>query len=130
MTLLVMIWSSVWAGDAAPVTMTSTSSAIHDLDDEEADVGPALKPEAVSEAVGKYAWAVSDCYTRNAIKGQKGRLTVEFHVMPDGSVSDAKVQASDLKNSALEGCIVETMKKVRFAASNGPEIVATFPFVF
>jgi TonB family protein len=130
--MMVLLWAtSPFAADTAPTSTTSTASTVFDLDDEdEATSGPTLKAEAVSEAMSKNAWAISDCYTRNAVRGQSGRMTVEFHVLGDGVVSEAKVQASDLKNPALEGCIVESVKKVRFKATGGAETVATFPFVF
>lgn len=125
---MVLLINLALAADPAATT-TSTATAIYDLDDD-APVGPTLKPEAVSETVGKYSWAVSECYRKNAVKDQSGRMTVEFAVKGDGTVTSSKLQASDLKNPALESCVVEAVKTMRFPATNGPDTAATFPFVF
>jgi TonB family protein len=110
---------------------TSTTATVYDLDDDDAPAAaPALEPKQVSEVVGKNSWAVSDCYSRNAIRSQTGRMTVEFRIKGDGTVSEAKLESSDLHNTALEACVVEVVKKMRFPALNGPETVTTFPFIF
>ena len=109
---------------------TSTTAAVHDLDDEEEATGPTLDPKQVSEVVGKNGWAVSDCYSRTAFRGQSGRMTVEFHIKGDGTVPEAKLESSDLKNTALETCVIDVVKKMRFPALNGPETITTFPFIF
>lgn len=118
------------AGEPAQGPSTSTTAAVHDLDEDEPAAGPTLDPKQVSEVVGKNGWAVSDCYSRNAFRGQSGRMTVEFHIKGDGTVPEAKLESSDLKNTALETCVVDAVKKMRFPALNGPETITTFPFIF
>lgn len=118
------------AAAADPAATTSSTSTVYDLDDEEATSGPTRSQDDINGVMAKNGWAVSDCYTHHAFKGQTGRLTVEFHIQGDGSVPQAKILSSDLKNTMLENCVVDSVKKLHFSVTNGPEQISTFPILF
>jgi len=65
--------------------------------------------------------------------GIEGDLTIKFVIDPTGTVTDASVDTS--KSSILEpgvgNCIIEVIKKIKFAASKGGfETRANYPFNF
>ena len=52
----------------------------------------------------------------------KIRITLGFHVAPDGSVVDADVMRSDLPEGNALSCVVRTVLALRFPApQHGPE---------
>lgn len=89
-----------------------------------------LAPDAVAEVMKKNNWQVADCFTKNAFRGQTGRMTVEFEIGMDGAVVGARKLDSNLNNPALENCVAGAVKRYKFPKPNGGTVVTTWPFVF
>ncbi len=75
------------------------------------------------------------CYDRGLKDhpSMEGDLTVKFVLDPQGVVTDASVDASksSIHEPSVESCVVDVLKRLRFAASKGGfETRATYPFNF
>jgi TonB family protein len=61
----------------------------------------------------------------------KGKVAVKFVITATGSVQTAKVDMSNLNNSAVEECVVVRVRSWEFPKPKGGGIVVvTYPFVF
>jgi hypothetical protein len=71
------------------------------------------------------------CYLKVAPKEPSGFFRVHFVILPDGSVVSADIQENTLKSPPIEGCVVDTLKQIKFpkSAKNG-RIEVIYPFKF
>jgi len=73
------------------------------------------------------------CYEHelNAYPDLRGKVAVRFMIGPMGSVLESNVQESTMDSSAVETCVVNVMKTLKFTAPKGGGVaVVTYPFVF
>lgn len=73
------------------------------------------------------------CYEHelNAYPDLRGKVAVRFMIGPVGSVLESNVQESTMDSSAVESCVVNVMKTLKFTAPKGGGVaVVTYPFVF
>lgn len=62
-------------------------------------------------------------------EGHAGIVSVQFIIAPDGHVQAAAIHASSLGVPRAEQCILEAMKRLRFAEpAGGGIVVVTYPF--
>jgi TonB family protein len=60
-----------------------------------------------------------------------GRLLIRFVVSPRGTVSEARVQESQLQSKKFQACVLAAVKTWRFPKPpGGGLIVINYPFVF
>ena len=120
----------------APPTAAGAMATVDQVtpDEEEAedlDRGTgALPASMIQDVVKKNMWQVNDCYTRHAFRGQAGRLVIEFEIDADGGVKVATKKESNLGNSTLEGCVLQSVRRMKFPQPRGGTVVTTYPFVF
>ena len=72
------------------------------------------------------------CYDDGLAKNPNltGKITIEFRIMPDGRVRDAKKSDGSLGDAAVETCIVHVIEGLRFPPDHeGPQTVRV-PFAF
>ncbi|HMV68857.1 MAG TPA: AgmX/PglI C-terminal domain-containing protein, partial [Myxococcota bacterium] len=73
------------------------------------------------------------CYQRELQKDPSlsGKLTVQFTIAKDGSVSQAKVASSTLGSAAVDQCVVQRFFQMQFPEPKGGGIVVVkYPFIF
>ncbi len=105
---------------------------------EEVKQAPPKKPGqlpqgAIRDTIGAQKNAFQGCFEKEKKKAGNisGKVSTEFMVELDGTVSSATVKETTLKNATVEGCVVEELKKLRFPKPEGETGVrVSFPFNF
>jgi hypothetical protein len=91
-----------------------------------------IDKDAVAKVINSHLGEVSSCYERALLKepGLAGKIVLEWQITTSGSVGFAKTKSSTMKSSAVEGCILSTLKTWRFPPAKGAGVVITYPFMF
>jgi hypothetical protein len=98
------------------------------------DVGAqgSIDKDAVAKAINSHLHEVSSCYERALLKepGLTGKIVLEWQITTSGGVGYAKTKSSSMKSSAVEQCILASLKGWKFPAAKGTGVVITYPFMF
>ncbi len=88
--------------------------------------------EAVAKTVNSHLQEVRGCYERALLKdpGLAGKVVLEWTISTAGRVVTAKTKTSSLRNSAVEGCILQNLKTWQFPAARGGVVIVSYPFLF
>jgi hypothetical protein len=88
--------------------------------------------EAVLRVVNGHLQEVRACYERALLKepGLAGKVALEWTINTSGSVVTARTKNSSLRNGAVEGCILSSLKTWRFPPAKGGVVVISYPFIF
>ncbi|MBN1204265.1 MAG: AgmX/PglI C-terminal domain-containing protein [Myxococcaceae bacterium] len=88
--------------------------------------------EGVARVINSHLQEVHACYERALLKdpGLAGKVVLEWTIGLSGSVTAAKTKSSTLRNSAVEACILSSLKKWTFPAPKGGLVIITYPFIF
>jgi|GEM_PF-6963067 TonB family protein len=73
------------------------------------------------------------CYSRElqANKGLSGRVSVDFAILPNGSVGMVSIKKSTLDSDSVEGCIKQAVRRMSFPKPECPHLVkVSYPFIF
>jgi hypothetical protein len=93
---------------------------------------PQLTHKEINDVVQSRAGLIRACYQRGADlkQGLAGTLTVRFTIGADGHVTDSKIDAnkSDLRDAAVEGCVLRQINRLVFPAKGGGHV--NYPFRF
>jgi hypothetical protein len=91
-----------------------------------------IDKDAVAKVINSHLGEVSSCYERALLKepGLAGKIVLEWQITTSGSVGFAKTKSSTMKSSAVEGCILASLKGWRFPPAKGAGVVITYPFMF
>lgn len=92
-----------------------------------------LDREIIRRIIGKHRDEIKYCYEKELVahKDLSGKVVVFFTIAPTGSVVQASIKESTLKNPAAESCIVSRVRKWTFPQPQGGGIVeVTYPFIF
>jgi outer membrane biosynthesis protein TonB len=91
-----------------------------------------IDKDAVAKAINAHLHEVSSCYERALLKepGLAGKIVLEWQITTSGSVGFAKTKSSTMKSSAVEGCILNSLKTWRFPPAKGAGVLITYPFMF
>lgn len=75
---------------------------------------------------------VQRCYERQLLVNPRlaGRLIVNFTIAVDGSVQDATIDHSTIKNAAVGRCLVAEIESWTFPKPRGGVVKIKYPFVF
>lgn len=89
-----------------------------------------IDKEVIRRVVRAHIHEVRRCYERALEKkpALRGRVTVNWRIEPDGSVSSAKVQNSTLLDDQTEQCIVASVGTWTFPKPVGGWVSITYPF--
>jgi TonB family protein len=132
-------------GDGGDLQGAKLGSSSHTEVETKGDAGPKAgaghtqEPGRKREDIQTIVMARRDearaCYDKGLKDhpGIEGDLTVKFVIDPTGSVSDASVDSSksSINEPAVGACIVDIIKKIKFAPSKGGfETRANYPFNF
>lgn len=103
----------------APAVRMGTATAVGDLD-----------KNLIKRYIRQQTARVRYCYEKqlqtNPTLG--GKVTVKFTIGADGKVVD--VTATGMNNPALESCVADVIRSIRFPATNSGKVVISYPFVF
>lgn len=92
-----------------------------------------LSNEQIQAAVNENAKAFDKCYTLGADKDGKleGTVTVQATVGPLGTVNEASVKTSTVKNPKVDECVRDAFKTLKFARpGGGGTVMITYPMTF
>ncbi len=88
--------------------------------------------EAVAKAVNSHLQEVRACYERALLKspGLAGKVVLEWQISTAGRVVTAKTKSSSLRDGAVEGCILQSLKTWQFPLARGGVVIVSYPFLF
>jgi hypothetical protein len=88
--------------------------------------------EAVARVINSHLNEVHSCYERALLKdpGLAGKVVLEWTIGAAGKVVAAKTKSSSLRNSAVEACILSSLKTWVFPAPKGGQVIISYPFIF
>ena len=86
----------------------------------------------IAKNVRMRAGAIRACYERQLqVKPSlAGKVTIQWTIKLTGGVGNAHVQASTLRNQAVENCILRAVRRIRFKKPEGGICIVKWPFVF
>lgn len=86
----------------------------------------------ISKNVRARAASLRACYETQlmAKPDLSGKVTVQWTITGDGSVSNDKIVDDSMKNSAVTDCVLRTIRRVRFLKPEAGVCVIQWPFVF
>lgn len=91
-----------------------------------------IDKEAVAKVINSHLAEVSACYERALLKepGLAGKIILEWSISTSGSVTTARTKSSTMRSSAVEGCILTSLKGWKFPPAKGAGVVISYPFLF
>jgi TonB family protein len=95
--------------------------------------GCALSKSLIRRYVRKHLNEVRYCYQREIgnNRSMNGRVVVRFLITRNGRVGSAVVKRSTLKNSNVESCLTQAVRRWAFPQPKGAGIVdVSYPFIF
>lgn len=91
-----------------------------------------IDKDAVAKVVNSHLQEVRACYERALLKepGLAGKIVLEWGISTAGIVTSAKTKSSSMKNVAVEGCIMQSLKTWKFPPARGGNVIISYPFMF
>jgi hypothetical protein len=88
--------------------------------------------EAVAKVVNAHLQEVRACYERALLRepALAGKVVLEWTISFGGKVTTAKTKSSTLKSSAVEACILQSLKSWQFPPAKGGIVIVSYPFLF
>jgi len=88
--------------------------------------------EAVAKVVNAHLQEVRACYERALLRepALAGKVVLEWTISQGGKVTSTKTKSSTLKSSAVEACILESLKSWQFPPARGGIVIVSYPFLF
>lgn len=97
------------------------------------EVSGSLDKRIVQKVVKQHHGELRACYEKEVAKkkGLSGKIIVRWIIEPQGSVMKAVVMSTTMNDSAVEGCVVNSIKYWRFPPlKGGVPVQIDYPFVF
>jgi len=98
-----------------------------------AAVRGSLSREVIRRVIRRHINRVRYCYERQlqSEPSLEGRLTIRFTIAATGNSQSAAAVADTLGSGAVQSCVVQVVRTMRFPAPNGGGVVVvSYPFVF
>lgn len=94
--------------------------------------GGVIDRDAVAKVIGEHLQEVQRCYEASLLlEGSAGgRLSVEWTITPSGSVANARVSSTTLRQASVPQCVLMALKRWAFPKAKGGNVVISYPFVF
>ncbi len=89
-------------------------------------------PDAIRKAIMSQMEGIRYCFNQS-LKRQSdlaGKIELEFTILTNGKVQQAKTASSSLNVPELEGCVLEVVKRWRFQPIIGGDVDVIYPLVF
>ncbi|MBL7542499.1 MAG: AgmX/PglI C-terminal domain-containing protein [Bdellovibrionaceae bacterium] len=103
------------------------------LIEEESDVVGGLDREEIASYIRTQLGQILYCYERqlSANKDLFGKVSVKFTISGTGKVETQTVNDTTLKNTTVEGCMLNKIASWKFPAPRGgTKVIVTYPFLF
>ncbi|MFO0636784.1 MAG: AgmX/PglI C-terminal domain-containing protein [Nannocystaceae bacterium] len=86
----------------------------------------------IDKEVRRHRAQIGFCYNKQLARQPdlSGKVSLQWIIRLDGSVSGAKVKSSSLNNSDAESCMVRALQNWRFPKPEGGVVEVEYPFVF
>lgn len=101
--------------------------------DEESEVAGGLDRDVIAQHIRAQIGQILYCYERqlSATPDLFGKVAVRFTINADGRVESQKIGESTLKNSNVEGCVLNKIAGWKFPLPDGgTKVLVTYPFFF
>lgn len=111
----------------------STGTKAVGLLEEESEITGGLEREVIAQYIRTQLGQILYCYERqlSAHPDLFGKVAVKFTIGPTGSVEKQLIGDSSLKNSTVEGCILNRVATWKFPTPQGGiRVLVTYPFLF
>jgi hypothetical protein len=94
----------------------------------------AIDTDAIAREVAKHRDEIKYCYEKE-INAERpdlaGRINIKWVIGASGAVTSAGLASSTMKNPAVEGCVIDVIKRIVFPPVKGGGVAeVTYPFVF
>lgn len=103
------------------------------LIEEESEVTGGLDREVIAQYIKTQLGQILYCYERQLSANPElyGKVAVKFTIAGTGSVETQAINDTTLKNSSVEGCILNKIAKWKFPEpKGGTKVLVTYPFLF
>ena len=83
------------------------------IETEDGQAGGARDGDEIAAVVSRHNSAIQNCYQRGLKRnpGLKGKLVVRFTIDAHGDIQNATIISSNLKNSSVESCVLNRIKR-------------------
>jgi TonB family protein len=105
----------------------------NNTDPETMPLSGTLSNEQIQKAVNDGVKGFDACYTLGADKDGKleGTVTIQATVGPLGTVNEASVSKTTMKNPKVDACVVDAFKKLKFPQPDGGStVMISYPMTF
>lgn len=91
-----------------------------------------LSKAEVYAVISKHQQAILRCYEKQLARkpGLSGKISFEWTVKTNGSVTKTREQSSTLNDAAVSKCVIDVIKTMKFPKPKGGEVVIVYPFFF
>lgn len=103
------------------------------LIEEESEISGGLDREIIAQYIKTQLGQILYCYERQLSASPElyGKVAVKFTISGTGQVETQAINDSSLKNSSVEGCILNKIAKWKFPEpKGGTKVLVTYPFLF
>lgn len=103
------------------------------LIEDEGEVTGGLDRDVIAEHIKRQIGHILACYERQltAKKDLGGKVSVKFTISGTGSVETQNITETTMRDTTVEGCILNRVAKWTFPAPNGgTKVIVTYPFLF
>lgn len=103
------------------------------LIEEESEISGGLDREVIAQYIKSQLGNILYCYERqlSAQPDLFGKVAVRFTIGPNGGIEAKSIGDSTLKNSTVEGCILQKVAAWKFPSpQGGTRVMVTYPFLF
>ncbi|MFH1561867.1 MAG: AgmX/PglI C-terminal domain-containing protein [Nitrospirota bacterium] len=100
---------------------------------EEIEEEGGLTRDIIMKYVSRYIRQIRYCYEKELQKTPhlNGKIVIKWTITPDGKVKNPTLISSSMNNGIVEGCIMRTIKLIRFPQpKGGGDVTVKFPFIF
>jgi hypothetical protein len=97
-----------------------------------ASVSGFLSREQIERVVRRHSRGIRYCYERELQNDPTlgGRITANWTIDLDGTVSRRSVEENTMGNRSVESCLVREIGRMRFPEPDGGMVVVSYPFTF
>jgi hypothetical protein len=91
-----------------------------------------LSRAQIQKVINEHVAQIQACYEKSLLRDHSlsGKITFDWMIAPNGSVSSVRVRASTMSGSAVSTCILQEIRTWVFPTPEGGSVAVTYPFIF